>query len=139
MNSPNAEACRVAGVVLLREDRAAFLQLRDDKPGISAPGQWVFPGGHCDPRESCRDCARREFREETGYDCRDLEQVAEFCHVCPDTGANLSLSFWRSRYDGASPLQCFEGQEMRFMSLAEASLQRTPSYLIEVWNLALAE
>jgi hypothetical protein len=35
----------VCGVVLLRADGAALLQLRDDKPEIRDPGIWVFPGG----------------------------------------------------------------------------------------------
>jgi len=139
MNPPTTELRPVAGVVLLRDDNAALLQLRDDKPDIPAPGQWVFPGGHCDSGESRHDCARREFREETGYDCPDLKPLTEFSYVCPDTGAHLSLSFWKSRYDGTSPLQCFEGQEVRFMSLAEAARHHIPSYLLEVWNRALAE
>lgn len=138
MNPPDSELHPVAGVVLLREDQAALLQLRDDKPGIPAPGQWVFPGGHCDPGESRCECARREFREETGYDCGDLEPLTEFSYVCPDTGSHLSLSFWKGKYDGTSPLHCYEGQEVRFMTIAEASQQPTPPYLARVWNLALA-
>lgn len=139
MTPENAESRRVTGVVLLRADGAALLQHRDDKPGISAPGQWVFPGGHCGEGEPCRDCARREFHEETGYDCRDLEYVTKLSYVCPDIGGEFAVTFWRSRYDGTSPVHCFEGQEVRFLSQAEAARQHTPSYLFDVWNLALAE
>jgi len=41
----------VGGVVLLRDDNSALLQLRDNKPGLNAAGLWVFPGGHCEPGE----------------------------------------------------------------------------------------
>ena len=41
----NDETSPVCGVVLLREDGAALLQLRDDRPDIQDPGIWVFPGG----------------------------------------------------------------------------------------------
>src|SRR5439155_24976223 len=54
MNGPDpAKPLRtVGGVVLLRDDNAALLQLRDNKPGLNAAGLWVFPGGHCEPDES---------------------------------------------------------------------------------------
>ena len=35
----------VAGIVLLRDDGAALLQLRDDEPSIQDPGIWAVPGG----------------------------------------------------------------------------------------------
>jgi len=68
----------VAGVVLLRDDNAALLQLRDNKPGLNAAGLWVFPGGHCEPGESLEDGARREFLEETGYVCAALRWVTSY-------------------------------------------------------------
>src|SRR5256885_7870725 len=62
----------IGGVVLLRDDNSALLQLRDNKPGLNAAGLWVFPGGHCEPGESIEAGARKEFREETGYECGGL-------------------------------------------------------------------
>ncbi|PYM15194.1 MAG: hypothetical protein DME18_04840, partial [Verrucomicrobia bacterium] len=73
VNLPN-----VAGVVLLRDDHAALLQLRDNKPGLRAAGRWVFPGGHCQSGESIEDCARREFLEETDYVCGELRPLTSF-------------------------------------------------------------
>src|SRR2546426_11810314 len=74
----------VVGVVLLRPDGSALLQLRDNKPGLNAAGQWVFPGGHCDPGEPLEDGARREFLEETAYRCADLRLLTTFCHPNDD-------------------------------------------------------
>jgi len=134
----NDEIPRVGGVVLLREDGAALLQLRDNIPTITEPGLWVFPGGHCDDGESCHDCARREFREETGYDCPDLRPLTEFNYVAPGNGRTYLLSFWWTRYDGVSPVFCYEGQEVRFIPKGEFDGKPTTDYLITVWELALA-
>jgi 8-oxo-dGTP pyrophosphatase MutT (NUDIX family) len=141
MSSPGAndEMTRVGGVLLFRDDGACLLQLRDDKPNLSAAGQWVFPGGHCDAGESDGACARRELREETGYDCAELSLVTEFDYVSPDTGRKYWLSFWQARYDGVSPVYCWEGQEMRFIPRSEIAGKPTPDYLIGVWDLALAQ
>ena len=58
---------RVCGVVLLRADGAALLQLREEKPEMAHPGQWVFPGGHIEPEETLEQGARRAFTEEGYY------------------------------------------------------------------------
>ena len=137
--SPAAESIpRIGGVVLLRADGAALLQLRDNIPTITAAGLWVFPGGHCEDGESCRDCARREFREETGYDCPDLQPLTEFNFVAPENGRTYGLSFWQARYDGFSPVFCFEGQAVRFVPRTEMADKPTPDYMLPVWDLALA-
>jgi 8-oxo-dGTP pyrophosphatase MutT (NUDIX family) len=140
MNPSNPDPiARIGGVVLLRADGAALLQLRDNKPGLSAAGQWVFPGGHCEAGEDNPACARREFREETGYDCAELQPLIEFEYVSPDTGKRFLLSFWRGRYDGVSPVHCWEGQEMRFIPRSKMAGKPTPDYLLAVWDLALRQ
>lgn len=130
---------RVGGVVLLRDDGAVLLQLRDNKPNLNAAGQWVFPGGHCEEGEACRDCARREFLEETGYDCADLKPLTEFHYVSPESGRKYWFSFWQARYDGVSPVHCFEGQEVRFIPRDEVAGKPMPEFIVAVWDLALAE
>ena len=65
MSESKAPADRVAAVVLLHPNESMLLQLRDDKPGLRDAGKWVPPGGHCEPGESMKECARREFSEET--------------------------------------------------------------------------
>jgi 8-oxo-dGTP pyrophosphatase MutT (NUDIX family) len=135
---PDIEA-RIGGVILLRADGAVLLQLRDDKPGLNAAGQWVFPGGHCEPHETCSECAEREFLEETGYDCGQVLPLTEFVYAAPETGRKYWMSFWRARYDGVSPVHCFEGQEVRFVLRSEIEGKPRPDYLVAVWDQALAE
>ena len=91
----------VAGVVLLRDDNAALLQLRDNKPGLNAAGLWVFPGGHCEPGESLEAyIARRrgdpDFRPWIFYQFSPLQGTLEII----DYAAILDISKERRRIAG---------------------------------------
>ncbi len=127
----------VAAVILLREDGAALFQHRDNKPGLRHAGMWVPPGGHAEAGESMEACARREFHEETGYDCSELhwltsmEDCQEGFPLCPLT------VFW-ARYDGAQQVYCREGQALQFIRREEAENYPIPSYLVAIWDRALA-
>ena len=69
--------------VLLVGDRYV-LQLRDDVPGIAAPGMWALFGGHIEPGESPEEALLREVREELSIDLSNfrhfhtLDAVNEF-------------------------------------------------------------
>lgn len=133
-----ADGGAVCGIVLLRADGAALLQHRDDKPGIMDPGIWVVPGGHADPGETPLDAARREFEEETRYQCSGPAFLAEF--AAPELGydGDYRLVFFWECYDGRQITECREGQALRFVGRAEAErLPRRP-YLTQVWDMALA-
>ncbi|MFQ6539223.1 MULTISPECIES: NUDIX hydrolase [Aphanothece] len=56
----------VALAVLERQERW-LLQLRDDIPGIVAPGAWGLFGGHLDPGETAAQAVRRELLEEINW------------------------------------------------------------------------
>jgi len=128
----------VCGIVLLRGDGAALLQLRDDKPGISDPGIWVVPGGHADTGETPDRAAAREFEEETCYRCSSPRPLAEFhANELGYPGDFRMLFFW-DRYDGRQRIECREGQAMQFILRAEAERLPRRDYLTRVWDLALA-
>ena len=126
---------RVSVIVLLREDGAALLQHRDDKPSIRRPGVWVMPGGHQDPHETAEMCARREFREETAYDCADFNWLATF--VDPEQPDCLCTMYW-ARFDGQQVIRCLEGQDLRFVLRQDAAGYAVPAFLVELWDQALA-
>src|SRR6185295_2616156 len=94
----------VCGVVLLRGDGAALMQLRDDKPGIADPGVWCFPGGHSEPGESREVCALREFFEETRYRCAALHSLVRFS--AGEIGYDYEVSFFWELFDGLQGYQC---------------------------------
>jgi 8-oxo-dGTP pyrophosphatase MutT (NUDIX family) len=127
---------RVAAVVLLREDGAALLQHRDDKPGLKHSGKWTPPGGHCEAAEGLEACARREFYEETRYRLGALHHLLDFVDEPPGTRASHVTVFW-SLYDGKQAVECHEGQGLAFIRRADASSIPIPPYLVGVWDKAL--
>ena len=126
--------CDVSGVVLVRNDGSALLQLRDQKPGLSDAGKWVFPGGHCNPGETVEDCARREFLEETGYRCGRLNHLTNFLEA--NERARRFTFFWQ-RFDGKQALRCLEGVSLEFVARDKCPAN-TPDYLPRVWDLAIS-
>jgi len=127
----------VSGVVLLKSDgRTALLQHRDDKPGLSHAGKWVFPGGHCESCESAEECARREFLEETAYRIGKMYRLSSFIdnHVAEIAPYRLDM-FW-ALYDGEQTVHCREGQGMEFIKREDAP--DVPDYLLDVWDAAIA-
>jgi 8-oxo-dGTP diphosphatase len=128
---------RVCGVVLL-EGNAALLQLRDEKPTLQDAGLWVFPGGHLEIGETPEECARRELLEETGYACGELNPLASFRSGDLGYTNDFALFFFWAAYDGRQTVECREGQDLRFVHRRDASGLPSPSYLLAVWDHALA-
>jgi len=128
---------QVCGVVLLRKDGAAMLQHRDDIAGIADPGLWVFPGGHREDQETSEQAARREFLEETRYHCGELKSLGVFPGATLGYACDFALEFFWARFDATRTFECCEGQELRFVTRAEAARLPVCSYLFRIWDLAL--
>jgi len=135
--SPDGTRPQVCGVVLLRADGGALLQLRDNKPDINDPGMWVFPGGHCEPGETKESCAAREFLEETSYQCRSLKHLVSLSAGALGYRTDFLLDFYWDRFDGVQTYVCGEGQDLRFHTLEESADLPMPAYLRQVWDEAL--
>ena len=127
----------VVAIVLLRNDGAALLQLRDEKPGLRHAGLWVMPGGHCEPGESLEAAGRREFLEETGYACGQLRWLMTFENDHDDGWPPYQLAIFWERYDEVQPVRCFEGQALRFVERSRAATCPIPEYLIGIWDEAI--
>ena len=66
-SSDNLKARVAAGVAIFRDDKILLLHR---SPMVSNPGAWDLPAGHVEPGETLTKAARREAREETGFDVR---------------------------------------------------------------------
>ncbi len=128
----------VGAVILLREDGAALLQLRDQKKGLRNAGMWVPPGGHAEPGETVEMCARREFLEETAYRCANLYRLADLVDSVEGWPPYQLTVFW-SRYDGIQETLCHEGQALEFIKREDASSYAIPPYLKKLWDMALLD
>jgi 8-oxo-dGTP pyrophosphatase MutT (NUDIX family) len=128
----------IAAVYLLRDDGAALLQLRDQKPGLRHAGVWVPPGGHMDPGEILEQTARREFEEETRIHCTSLQWSNAFEVVLPPWPTFLLANFW-DRYDGAQAYECLEGQMLRFIERERAAELPMPAFVVKDWDHVLSQ
>lgn len=126
----------VCAVVLLNAANDALLQLRDEKPGLSASGLWVFPGGHTDSEEYIFSCAHREFLEETGYECDHLKWLISIDDAFISSIPLLLHIFWDS-YDDKRTYICLEGQSLEFVPRNKARELKMPDYLIHIWDLVI--
>ena len=134
----SALAETVVAVILLRDDGAALLQLRDNKPGLRHAGRWAFPGGHCEANESFEGSARREVQEETGYTCGVLHRIADGKDDDDKTCPPYRLVVYWCRYDGRQSVECREGQTLRFVARDDVSHHPLPEHLLPVWDQAIA-
>ena len=102
------------GIVLVNDAGEVLLQLREDRPDIVYPNVWAIPSGSVEPGESIDEAARRELLEETGY------RAGGLTHLVTLESGGQRADYLIGRYDGAQPIECNEGQAMRFFSLAGA-------------------
>ena len=122
--------------MLIRKDGSALMQHRDVKPGLRRSGMWVPPGGHAEPNEDIKTCARRELLEETGYDCSSLQFLAEFEDHVKNWPPDTLTVFW-AYYDGIQQLKCLEGQNLKFIYRDKAKMYDIPVSILKVWDMAL--
>lgn len=136
MTAARGDRSDVAIVVLLREDGAALLQHRDDKPGINHPGIWAFPGGHRDAAETDEACARREFFEETAYRLDRIARLTRFLDDNEGLPAPVWVTVFWCRWDRRQRPVCLEGQALEFVPRARARAISMPDYLVKIWDEA---
>jgi 8-oxo-dGTP diphosphatase len=101
-------------LAMLERDGRWLVQLRDDIPGIVAPGCWGLFGGHLDPGESPDQALRRELQEEINWCAGDLPFW--FRHSTQQRTAHF---FRASLPLPLDDLQLLEGQDMVLAGIEE--------------------
>ncbi|HEU5141269.1 MAG TPA: NUDIX domain-containing protein [Bacillales bacterium] len=115
----------VASVSILSDDKV--LMIRENKP--TAFNKWNFPGGHIEYGEDILYSARREVKEETGFDVNltgttgvynfissSNDQVILFHFIGEVTGGSLNLEedeITDSKWIKINELIKFENEDLR--------------------------
>ena len=75
-------------LAMLQRDDGWLMQLRDEIPGIVAPGCWGLFGGHLDPGETPEQALRRELLEEISWHVADWIGATPPRRLRPQSAAN---------------------------------------------------
>jgi len=71
-NMDNQNRPKVGVSVIIYKDNKILMLKRI---GAHGSGTWSFPGGHLEFGEEIEDAVRREVREETGVEIKNIQQV----------------------------------------------------------------
>lgn len=113
------------GIILVKPDGSVLGQHRDNNPKILGPDTWGVVGGANDniDDQDLKTVARRELKEETRYDValKDLRFLARDTYTT-EKGTSVQRTILWAWYDGVQPIECYEGQEIRFVSPKELNV-----------------
>jgi 8-oxo-dGTP diphosphatase len=109
----------VAAAVVEREGR---LLVTRRQRGVHLEGYWEFPGGKCDPGETCAACLTRELREELDVEASIGREILATTHAYADRA--VELHFLSCVLLGPPVAQL--GQEVRWVTRDELLTLRFP-------------
>ena len=66
-----------SAVVVYFSDEDSFGLIKQWRPALHQE-IWEVPAGHLNDGESSEDCAKRELKEETGYECGHIEKLIHY-------------------------------------------------------------
>jgi ADP-ribose pyrophosphatase YjhB (NUDIX family) len=85
---------------MVEKDGMLLLGRRGKEP---AYGTMITPGGGVEQFESIADTARREIKEETGLEIKNLRQFGVYQIIRPETGEHRVIIYWRADWKSGEP------------------------------------
>ncbi len=119
----------IVGLECFVKKDGKYLMLHRDSSKKIMPDVWMAPGGKLEPGEGLYECARREIKEETGLDIKNLRLKAVGNALLMDSNQYLYFYFIFADYSGGELLKNPIDGELRWL---------TPNQIFKLENL-LAE
>ncbi len=94
MNKNNRPLVGVS--VIVKKENQVLIGKRKNIPGN---GEWGFPGGHLEFRESFEQCIRREVMEEAGIKIKNIKFQTLTNDIHPKEKTHYVTLFFTSDYD----------------------------------------
>ena len=108
----------VSVIFLFNLQKQVLLQLRDKDLDIKHPNTWGPLGGHCIENETTIECAKREFFEESGYQCGNVNFYENYMLPYENNIFHQVSVYW-SIFDYKQQIYCFEGQKIEFIPISQ--------------------
>ncbi len=104
--------------VIVTNDNNEILLIRRAK--LPEQGSWALPGGYVDWNEKLSETARREVKEETGFDVRDITFLGLFDDPARDKDGRQNIGHcFVALVGGDAKKEKSEVEEMSWFSLSQ--------------------
>ncbi|MCL2331451.1 MAG: NUDIX domain-containing protein [Proteobacteria bacterium] len=107
---------RVGSAVMVEKDGKLLLGRRGKEPDY---GALIIPGGGVNIYEDFADAARREIREESGCEIKNLRQFGVYQIINPDKENHRVIIYWRADWAGGTPAPSSDLLSARFYTREE--------------------
>lgn len=122
-----------AEILLSNSEGHLLMQHRDDKPGISNPGDLTAFGGHIEPGETPVEAAKRETEEETNLrvELNELIYFGFYRKTKAAHGEDWDVWFFQVKNVDEAALKVFEGQGFKVVKNIKQAKKEKTSILIQ--------
>lgn len=107
---------RIGCATMVVRDGKVLLGKRGKEPGY---GALVIPGGGIDLYEKFEDTAKREIKEETGLEIKNLKQFGVYQIINQEKENHRVIIYWQAEYKGGELTPASDLLDAKFYSSEE--------------------